>query len=210
MNVFILNTGRCGSMTIIKACQHISNYTSAHESRCNLLGSDHFTYPENHIEADNRLSWFLGRLDRHYGDNAFYVHLIRDDNATATSFVRRYNNGIIKAYRTDILMSLPDGSEPLSVALDYCDTVNSNIECFLKDKSRRMEFRLENARQDFSKLWEQIGAVGDLDAALAEFDTRHNKSEGGTHHSNNILSTWLSRRVHRLSRTIQKLFTKLQ
>ena len=36
MNVFILNTGRCGSRTFARACAHITNYTSAHESRSGL------------------------------------------------------------------------------------------------------------------------------------------------------------------------------
>ena len=64
MNVFILSTGRSGSQTFARACAHVSNYTSAHESRSGLLGDAHFDYPDNHIESDNRLSWMLGRLDR--------------------------------------------------------------------------------------------------------------------------------------------------
>jgi hypothetical protein len=62
------------------------------------------------------------------------------------------------------------------VALDYCDTVNSNIEAFLKDKPRRLHFRLEHARADFERLCAAIGAEVDLPRALAEFDVRHNAS----------------------------------
>ena len=66
MNIFVLCTGRCGSMTFTKACGHIDNFSSAHESRCGRLGNERLAYPENHIEVDNRLSWddFNGR----YGD----------------------------------------------------------------------------------------------------------------------------------------------
>jgi hypothetical protein len=32
MHIFILNTGRCGSTTCARACQHMTNYTAAHES----------------------------------------------------------------------------------------------------------------------------------------------------------------------------------
>ena len=64
MNIFVLNTGRCGSTTFIKACQHIRNYTALHESRANRIAEQRLAYPRDHIEADNRLSWFLGRLDR--------------------------------------------------------------------------------------------------------------------------------------------------
>ena len=86
MNVFVLNTGRCGSVTFIKACQHISNYTAAHESRSHCIAGERLAFPDNHIEADNRLSWVLGRLDAAYGDNAIYVHLRRDRTDTIRSF----------------------------------------------------------------------------------------------------------------------------
>ena len=177
MNVFILNTGRCGSTTFIKACQHISNFSSAHESRCDLLGEARFAYPDNHIEADNRLAWFLGKLDQQYGNDAVYVHLKRDIHDTATSYARRlFSGGIIPAYRRGILLHLPKDTPDKSVALDYCETVNSNIELFLKDKTQKMIFHLENARQDFARFWELIGATGNMQTALAEFDTAYNAS----------------------------------
>lgn len=65
MNIFVLCTGRSGSKTFIKACNHITNYTCGHESRAKrakLESRLNLDYPPNHIEADNRLSWFLGRL----------------------------------------------------------------------------------------------------------------------------------------------------
>ncbi len=178
MNVFILNTGRCGSMTFIRACQHISNYSSAHESRCDQLGEARLTYPNNHIEADNRLSWFLGKLDAQYGNNAAYVHLVRDNANTATSYAKRlFPGGIIPAYRKGILQHLPDDIPDFSVSLDYCDTVNSNIGLFLKDKTRKMQFTLENAREDFQRFWSFIEAEGDLKSALAEFNTAYHASK---------------------------------
>jgi hypothetical protein len=62
----------------------------------------------------------------------------------------------------------------MAVALDYCDTVNSNIELFLKDKPNKLSFSLANAENDFRRFWSTIGASGDLDAALAEFQSKHN------------------------------------
>ena len=73
-------------------------------------------------------------------------------------------------------MMLPDKTPPMAVSLDYCDTVNSNIELFLKDKTKKMDFCLENARQDFQIFWDFIGAEGDRGAALLEFDTSCNVS----------------------------------
>lgn len=176
MNIFVLSTGRCGSTTFVKACNHITNYTAAHESRGGFLGDMRFAFGENHIESDNRLSWVLGRLDRAYGDRAFYVHLRRDDKRTAASFANRYNRGILRAYRTKILMALPESAETMDVCLDYCDTVNSNIALFIRDKTRKMDFSMENGRDDFRRFWELIGAQGNLEAALAEWDVPHNPS----------------------------------
>lgn len=178
MNVFILCTGRCGSTTFIEACRHISNFSAAHESRTHLLGSDRLDYPSDHIEADNRLSWLLGRLDRKFGREAFYVHLTRDTQKTAASYVKRYHRRIMKAYRGGgIIMGLSEEADPMAVALDYCDTVNSNIEAFLKDKPQQMHFLLEQAKRDFPVFCERIGAEVDLPRALAEFDVLHNSEE---------------------------------
>ena len=176
MNVFILNTGRCGSTTFIKACQHIDNYSAAHESRCTLINEQRLSYPENHIEADNRLSWLLGRLDQVYSDDAFYVHLSREKHTTADSFAKRNEFGIMKAYREGILMQEQENDSALELALDYIETIESNITLFLKDKTHTLEFSLENAEQDFARFWQSINAQGNLEAALAEWKTSYNAS----------------------------------
>lgn len=178
MNIFVLNTGRCGSTTFIEACKHITNFSSAHESRAGRIGHDRFAYPENHIEADNRLSWFLGRLNQHYGNDAFYVHLKRDEHDTAKSYAKRlFRQGIIRAYSYGILIGSRNAHGAFPLALDYCTTVNSNIELFLHDKTQKMVFNIEDAKQDFLQFWNLVGAEGDLEAALMEFDVNHNASK---------------------------------
>lgn len=200
MNVFVLCTGRCGSVTFIKACSHIENYTASHESKpkSGIIGEDHFHYPQNHIEADNRLSWFLGRLEKVYGDNAFYVHLKRKELDTARSYLSRYNHGMIYAYRTAIVCAsqpnLPE-PDPLDVCKDYCQTVNANIETMLKDKSNKMVFSLENAKHDFEKFWKLIRAQGDLKSALAEWDIAYNKTKSK---KKSFLVTHLYRKAKRV------------
>jgi len=175
MNVFILCTGRCGSTTFIKACSHLTNFSAGHETRSSLLGDARLDYPKNHIEADNRLSWLLGRLDRAFGNNAYYVHLTRDTVATASSYVSRKNHGIMRAYGGDgIIMGLDKNTDPFEAALDYCDTVNSNIETFLKDKAYVMKLELERAESQFPRFCSWIGAEGDLQLARQEFSIKHN------------------------------------
>jgi hypothetical protein len=176
MNIFILNTGRCGSTTFIQACRHIVNFSAGHESRLRMIGPERLAYPDRHIEADNRLSWFLGRLDRAYGDEAYYVHLSREREAAAESFARRADFGIMKAYREGILLEGKVDQTALDIAHDYLDTVEANIKLFLKDKPNQMAFSLARARDDFSAFWRWIGAEGDLDKALLEWDSRYNAS----------------------------------
>jgi hypothetical protein len=186
VNVFVLCTGRCGSMTWAKACSHITNYTSAHESRCRALGGKRLAYPDNHIEVDMRLSWFLGRLERKYGKKALYVHLTRDTKEVAESFVNRFQQGIMMAYRgilcdthptaCGVCPLYPTMADPLAVATDYVHNVNANIRAFLRGKPNRMGARLETIADDFRRFWEWIGAEGDLDAALEETQTHWNAS----------------------------------
>ncbi|VAW68379.1 hypothetical protein MNBD_GAMMA09-2236 [hydrothermal vent metagenome] len=176
MNIFILNTGRCGSTTFIKACQHISNYTATHESLTTQTGDQRLAYPDQHIEADNRLSWFLGRLDKKYTNNAFYVQLSRNKQKTINSFCKRENFGIMKSYKEGILSGAENHITAAEIAEDYINTVERNIDFFLKDKTHKMTFTLENATANFREFWEKISAEGDITAALNEFNTHYNAS----------------------------------
>lgn len=175
MNVFVLCTGRSGSTTFTRACRHLTNYTSGHETRFGRLGDDRLEYPLDHIEADNRLSWLLGRLDRAYGDSAFYVHLRRDPEETARSFDKRWGirEGILSAYDTAILLHNQPG---LDVCRDLVDTVNSNIELFLRNKTQTMTIELREVDSQFPVFLDRIDAEGDLDAAMGEWVVQHNAS----------------------------------
>jgi hypothetical protein len=176
MNVFVLNSGRCGSTTFIAACRHIVNFSAGHETRLRCIGAPRLAYPERHIEADNRLAWLLGRLERAYGARAWYVHLTREPGATAASFARRAEFGIMKAYREGILLDGEAGQSAEALAEDYLETVTANIALFLRDKPHVLQVRLEHAQDDFRRFWAWIGAQGDLAAALAEWRVRHNAS----------------------------------
>ena len=174
MNIFVLTTGRSGSSSFIRACSHITNYTSSHESRSGDLGPERLNYPPNHIEADNRLSWFLGRLNSEYGDSAYYVHLIRDRISTANSFLKRFGTGIIGAYANSIHWKVNKTVSPLEICVDYVDTVNENIKSFLLGKSKKQTVDLSNITEDFERFWKNIGAEGDLQAALHEWQSPTN------------------------------------
>ena len=177
MRVFVLCTGRCGSKTLSKACSHIENFTSGHETNAlRKLGKARFSYPENHIEIDNRLSWFLGRLDEEFGTEPFFVHLIRNPDEVAVSFDKRWANkhGITNAYARGILMGV---KTDVSTCRDYVHTVNSNIRLFLRDKPNKMEILMDKFEKDFTKFWNRIEAQGNLESALRELSVCHNRSK---------------------------------
>lgn len=173
-NVFVLCTGRCGSLTFTRAASHITNYTAGHETRSTMVGPARLAYPANHIEVDNRLSWALGRLENAYGSDARYVHLVRDPEEVARSFGYRWGikNGIISAYRDGILKGSEEGKS--DICRDYVETVTANIEAFLKDKPQKMKFDMKSADSDWRKFWDWVGAEGDFEASLQEWSVTHN------------------------------------
>ncbi|WP_298326293.1 hypothetical protein [Haloactinopolyspora sp.] len=182
MRAFVLCTGRCGSVTFIEACRHIDNYTAGHESLAREYGPARFAYPDRHIEADNRLSWFLGGLRRAFGPDPLYVHLRRDPEQVAQSFLRRWDRGranIVGAFGQAMLpvpRQRTGEDERLEICRFYVDTVRTNIEAFLATVPYSMTIDLERAEEQFPEFWHRIGAEGDLDAAIAEFGIRHNPS----------------------------------
>lgn len=176
-NVFVLSTGRCGSKTFAEACAHIENFTAAHESRMNRVGPDRLAYPPGHIEVDNRLSWLTGRLARRFADEeTFYVHLRRGREGTARSFLDRWGRGIIRAYARGVLAGAHREQDPIEVCLDYCRTVNANIEEFLSKRPNSMTVRLEDIDEAFPRFWERIGADGDVEAAMEEWAIRYHEA----------------------------------
>lgn len=153
----------------------MTNFSSSHEARSSKFGDERLAFPPNHIEIDNRLSWFLGRLEKEYGDDAVYVHLIRDPLKVAESYNRRWNyyGSIAMAYTLGILKSNKFG---ISSCIDYVRTVTENIEAFLVSKSRVFVIDIQNPKDQFKLFWQEIGAEGELNQALAEFDHTYDTS----------------------------------
>jgi hypothetical protein len=158
----------------------MANWTAGHETRSHLWGADRLAYPARHIEADNRLSWMLGRLDRAYGGDAAYVHLTRDAEEVAQSYARRQSFGIMQAYQHGIIFPEPgqtrDSRPAIDHARDMVETVTANIDAFLRGKPHVMRMRLEEAEADFPRFWHWLRADGCLDSAMQEWSIRHNET----------------------------------
>jgi len=180
MRVFVLGTGRCGTFSFVHACQHITNYTCGHETRSCRLGDDRFAYPDNHIEADNRLSWFLGTLDRRFGKEPLYIHLLRNPEEVARSYNRRWQKRvhIIPAFAYGVMHRVRDWQEKdrIDVCRLYVQSVNDNITMFLRDKPKTIVINLENIQEGFREFWHMSGATGDLEDAIKEWKKPQNVS----------------------------------
>lgn len=179
-NVFVLGTGRCGTVTFSAACGHFDNYTTGHESRRSEISAARFAYPSHHIESDNRLSWFLGELGRRFDDNeTLYVHLTRSPEDVIASYAQRWDSGfrssIGRAFGHGIVVRTEDWSEAEveSVIRFYVETVTANIEAFLEGRPS-MSMQLESIQEQFPGFIDRIGATGDLQAANAELLVKHN------------------------------------
>jgi len=88
MRIFVIGTGRCGTMTFSKACKHITNFTSGHETSGRLPIKEKLIYPDNHIEIDPSLSYFIPILREKYPD-ALFVHLQRERESCVNSLMKR-------------------------------------------------------------------------------------------------------------------------
>ncbi|MDN6279390.1 MAG: hypothetical protein L0J45_00145 [Psychroflexus sp.] len=182
MNVFILCTGRTGSVSFIKACENLTNFTASHESKSDLNGEQRFDFPDQHIEADNRLIWDLGRLDQYYGKDAFYVHLTRDHNKIAQSFEKRvyYPNSMIKAYCDGIKKKPTEKltkDEIKEYSYDLVKNIEASIALFLKDKPLQIRMDIDQINTDFPDFWSAIQGEGKLGLALEALTEKHNQSK---------------------------------
>jgi hypothetical protein len=180
-NVFCLCAGRTASTSFAKACSHISNFTSAHESLVGVLSTSRLNYPSQHIEIDNRLAWFLPQLEKKFSDEeTFYIHLERNKIDVAKSYLERWHlkESIVKAYGHGILMKNKiSEAEKMAICLDYVDHVDSSIDIFLENKSNKIVVDVTNMKERFPEFHQKIQAKGKLDLCLEEFDKVSNKNK---------------------------------
>ena len=169
MRIFVLCTGRCGSRSFARACEHMTNFTVGHETRRTKMGADRFAYPNYHIEVDNRLAWMLGRLARAHPD-ARYVHFRRDPEAVAHSFAGRPPQDWSLAH-TYAMGVLTLGQAGMDECRDMVDTITANIQLLprlWRFADRMIDVWLERP-ETFRAFWQWAKAEGDLDEAVASF-----------------------------------------
>jgi len=183
VNIFVLCTGRCGSLTFAKACSCSTNFTSGHETNMFKFGPNRLAYPDQHIETDNRLSYMLGGLQQKWGNDAYYVHLMRDPEAVAASYFKRLVTfgGISRAWTEGVLMQKPRSgtkAQAMDMLRFWIEMMTCNIREFLRDKTYRTIW-IEDPKADFAEFWKEAGVEGNLEAALLHFDKKYNASRRG-------------------------------
>ncbi len=174
----MLTTGRAASKTFAHACQFIDGMTSAHESNCGQILS-RLDYPDNHIEVDNRLVWFLGGLDKRYQDrDTYYVYLTRDNDKIVESYLSRWHLSvsIVRAFYHGVLMipKKPDIATARESCRLFVQTVDENICYFLANRSNWSHVSVENLEQDFFKFLEKAGLSGNRQALSKAISNVHN------------------------------------
>ena len=173
MRIFVTGTGRCGSVTFCKACGHVHNYTCGHESHTNKPAREglrgnvaNWDYPDDHIEVSPQLVIGIPILRRRYPD-AKWVHLLRTDrDACARSL---YNRSDMRAFAKYWFLN----ADPDQVAVAYAiyDTVKGLCEALLPDA---FTLELERAQQQWRGCWDFLGARGDFQSSVREWNTKHN------------------------------------
>ena len=165
MNVFVVGSGRCGTMTFSRACSHITNFTSGHETSPGRM-----YFPDNHIEVDSHLCWYLPLVVDRYPE-AYWVHLQRRNLwMNVRSFIGRPGTKLYSGFA--YMNKLSDRA----AATLLVRNANRLVEKLIPDAHK---IYIEEPKTEFARFWDAIGAVGDLTAALLEFDVKYNATPRG-------------------------------
>lgn len=166
MRVFVTGTGRCGSVCFSKACGHITNFSSAHESE-----SFDLIYSDSHIEVNPQL-WIVIPLVVKKYPNAKWVHLVRDPDTCIPSIAALGHGSVSRAF-SHLFITIASESEADSAKRLYeasTQNIRSNFSSLISPENQ-MEIRLENAKDKWSEFWSFIGAEGDFDESQRCWDT---------------------------------------
>ena len=166
MRVFVIGTGRCGTVTFSKACSHFNNYTSGHESKTQ---NNDLVYADNHIECDPHLFWQLPNLIERYPD-AIIIHLKRERESCIESLSKRPS---LKKYQA--FTEMTNNFNANQIATKYYDFCTKTIEHVIGDC---MTMNLTPSIEKWTEFCEMIGEVSnsEIEKSFAEWNTKHNRS----------------------------------
>lgn len=181
MNVFFISPGRTATTTFANAFQCIEGYTSLHESQVQRLGEDRIAYPENHLEFDNRLVFFLADLTQKYATSGGVLVIVhRDHHLVAKSYNQRWSKiNIMKAWSQGV--HLRDLSQnTFDVALDFVKYCYRQLDYFKPEWQHVVEIDLnnpENGIKELLKIMEQSQYADEVCQYLAQNHHNLNQSQ---------------------------------
>lgn len=167
MNIFVVGTGRCGTVTFSKAAAHCTNYSVGHETKAGRVADWH--YPDNHIEVSSQLVIAIPLLRKRYPD-AQWIHLVREREACSRSLARMTH--VMRAFSW-VWFQQPAPSLPAAGEVVY-DLVNGLCEDMLGESWDYYRLQLERVHDDWRVCWDFMECEGDYEKSLAEWNTRHN------------------------------------
>uniref|UniRef100_A0A6M3XK25 Uncharacterized protein n=1 Tax=viral metagenome TaxID=1070528 RepID=A0A6M3XK25_9ZZZZ len=169
MRVFVVGTGRCGTVTFSKAAGHATNYTVGHESNTGAWAKiGDWDYPDNHIEVSSHLIIAIPILRKRY-PQAKWVHLIREREACVNSLARLRPAMRAFAY---VFYQQASPNERDAAGAVY-DTSNALCRALLPPYPT-FTLQLEYSREHWLSCWHFMGCEGDFKASLAEWDVKYN------------------------------------
>lgn len=179
-NVFILSPGRTATTSLAMVFKRLEGYTSGHETQSQLLGDSRVRFPENHIECDNRLCWFLERLTRFYGSSGILVIVHRDEDKIAKSYNQRwYKINIMRAYSQGILQR-PLTDNNLSVCADYVSHMYEKLNFWETQWNHVVHLDLAAPELGLSQLLGLLSRESDMEDLLRALnETRSNENLSG-------------------------------
>lgn len=169
MRVFVTGTGRCGTVCFRSACNHMTNYLAGHETRSGRL-----EYDDQRIEVNHQFSKCLLHLYRKYPDSKF-VHLVRRPEDCIPSLARLNHGEVMRRYEQLMpsIMPTPDAGD-VAWRYYYCEVELIRLQLEKIPAVQTCELRLETIKDHWRSFWDWIGAEGDFDASLAEWDIPKN------------------------------------
>lgn len=177
-NIFIISPGRTATYAMSKAFSNVSDYTCAHESRVGFFNDQRINYPDNHIELDNRLSFYLPQLTRKYSKkNSLLVIVNRDRNSIAKSYNKRWRKiNIMKAFSQGIHMNDLQ-SNNIDVCLAYVNYIYETIDYFKPQWDNVLEIEFSDLNFGIEQILKKINKINDLENVLEEMKNKSNLNE---------------------------------
>lgn len=165
VRVFVVGTGRCGTVTFYRACRHIIGFTCDHEGKAGSVPPWYFN--DNHIEIGSHLYPQMSQLVKRYPD-ARWVHLYRNKKDCVRSIVTQcrtemehYSQMWFHAFR----------ASPEKIAAAYYDSVNATIPVVVPEC---LPIPIEHATELWEVFLDYIGGPECSPDAVKELELQYN------------------------------------